>query len=85
MLFYLHYYDIIIKETNEKENHNQRENWVYLGEAWLMFGNYYMALAAFDIAIKITDRTFSPECEEWCWDDNYVKEKIKMCQMSLKL
>lgn len=58
------------------ENPNERENWVYLAEAWLMFGNPLSALAAFENAIRIRDRLYAAQCEERCWDDDYVARMI---------
>jgi tetratricopeptide (TPR) repeat protein len=65
------------------ESPNQRENWVYLAESWLMFGDLYSALAAFNNAYQIKDRNNSPECEERCWDDRYVFSNIQTLKKKL--
>ena len=65
------------------EHPNQRENWVYLGEAWEMFGDLLSALAAYNNALQIVDRLQSPECEERCWSNDYIKERIAFCSNHL--
>jgi hypothetical protein len=64
---------------------NQRENWIWLAEAWLMYGNELSALAAFHNGLSITDRSRSPECEERCWNDMYVRHEIDKLKMKLNL
>ena len=63
---------------------NQREKWVYLAESWLMFGNIYSALAAFNNAYNIKDRNNSPECEERCWDDTYIYSQIQKLKVEVR-
>lgn len=63
---------------------NQRENWVYLAEAWFMYGNLQSSLAAFINAININDRRFSSECEERCWDNRYVNRMITDITKAIK-
>jgi hypothetical protein len=65
------------------EGPNQRENWVYLAEAWEMIDQYPNAFAAYTTAFQLNDRGQSPECEERCWNNDYVVERIQLCWKKL--
>lgn len=67
------------------ESPNDRINWVYLAEAWQLFGDELAALSAFRNALSLTDRSRSPECEERCWDDGYLINQIKNLKLKLNL
>jgi glycosyltransferase involved in cell wall biosynthesis len=54
----------------------QRENWVYLADAWMTIGNYESAYAAALNAHKCNDVRFSEESESVCWDEKNLKNLI---------
>lgn len=61
------------------ESPYERENWVWLAEAWRLVGNYPAAYSAASNALMMNERAFSLATEEICWGDYPVKlmEKTK--------
>lgn len=62
---------------NVAECPNQREAWVYMAEAWMMYGNFALAYSAAMTALSIKTKGNFQEFEERCWDDNYLASLAK--------
>jgi hypothetical protein len=67
------------------ENPNDRTNWVYQAEAWIMMGNFPSAFACAVNALQIGQpiKGAEQEIEARIWDDEYVKGLIKQARSEL--
>lgn len=51
-----------------------REVWVYLAQAWANVGGVFQSTSAIETARSINDKSRSLVIEEWCWDEEVLKE-----------
>jgi len=53
-----------------------RENWIWTAQTWKMVGMDELAKASVSMGLTFNDRKTSLECEEKCWDDEFIKTLI---------